>query len=74
MESCCKLCEYLFDIRTNLRDQFNEEHRAEPVILAKDAKTGKVSLSIRFHEDPPTYAVGVKNISYCPKCGRRLFG
>lgn len=72
MDSCCKLCGYLFDIKRNLRDQFDEEHPAEPVILAKDEDSGKVSLSIRFSQDPPTYAIGMPDISYCPICGRKV--
>ena len=70
----CKLCDKIFDIKQNLRDQFTEEHPAEKTILAQDYKKGRTDLMIRFHKDPPTYAVGVKDISYCPKCGRRLFG
>lgn len=70
----CNMCRKIFDMKQNLRDQFTEEHPAEKVILARNYKEGRTDLMIRFHEDPPTYAVGVKNISYCPKCGRRLFG
>lgn len=70
----CNMCGKIFDMGQNLRDQFTEEYPAEKVILGKDSKKGQIDLIIRFHKDPPTYAVGVKNISYCPKCGRRLFG
>ena len=70
----CKLCDKIFDIKQNLRDQFTEEHPAENTILARNYKEGRTDLMIRFHEDPPTYAIGLSNISYCPKCGRRLLG
>lgn len=70
----CKLCDKIFDIKQNLRDQFTEEHPAEKTILARDYKKGRTDLMIRFHDDPPTYAVAIRDISYCPKCGRRLFG
>lgn len=69
----CKLCDKIFDIKQNLRDQFTEEYPAEKVILGRDYKKGQTNLVIRFHEDPPTYAVAISDISYCPKCGRRLF-
>lgn len=70
----CKLCDKIFDIKQNLRDQFTEEHPAEKAILARNYKEGRTDLMIRFHEDPPTYAIGMGDISYCPKCGRRLLG
>lgn len=70
----CKLCGKIFDIKQNLRDQFIEEHPAEKAILARNYKEGRTDLMIRFHEDPPTYAIGLSDISYCPKCGRRLLG
>lgn len=70
----CNMCRKIFDMEQNLRDQFTEEYPAENAILGIDYKKGQTDLMIRFHKDPPTYAVGVKNISYCPKCGRRLFG
>ena len=70
----CKMCDKVFDMSINLREQFTEEHPAEKTILARDYKTGRTKLMIRFHEDPPTYAVAVNGISYCPKCARRLFG
>lgn len=70
----CKLCDKIFDIKQNLRNQFTEEHPAEKTILARDYKKGRTDLMIRFHDDPPTYTVAIRDISYCPKCGRRLFG
>ena len=70
----CKLCDKIFDIKQNLRDQFTEEHPAEKAILARNYKEGRTDLMIRFHEDPPTYVIGLSDISYCPKCGRRLLG
>lgn len=70
----CKLCDKIFDIKQNLRDQFTEEHPAEEIILARNYKEGRTDLLARFHNDPPTYAVAISDISYCPKCGRGLFG
>lgn len=70
----CKLCDKIFDIKQNLRDQFTQEHPAENTILARNYKEGRTDLLIRFHNNPPSYAVAICDISYCPKCGRRLFG
>lgn len=70
----CNMCEKIFDMGQNLRDQFTEEYPAEKAILGRDGKKEQIDLIIRFHKDPPTYAVAVNGISYCPKCGRRLFG
>lgn len=70
----CELCDKIFDIKQNLRDQFTEEHPAEKTILARNYKEGRTDLLSRFHDDPPAYAVAIRDISYCPKCGRRLFG
>ena len=70
----CKLCDKIFDIKQNLRDQFTEEHPAEEIILAQNYKEGRAYLLVRFHNNLPTYAVAMSDISCCPKCGRRLFG
>ena len=70
----CNICRKIFDMGRNLRDQFTEEYPAENAILGRDYKKGQIDLMIRFHKDPPTYAVAISDISYCPKCGRGLFG
>lgn len=70
----CKLCDKIFDMKQNLRDQFTEERPAEKTILARDYKKGRTDLLVCFHNNPPTYAVAISDISYCPKCGRGLFG
>ena len=68
----CELCDHIFDMGVHLKDQFNETHPSEQTILGKNWKNGGTNLLIRVGKEPPTYAVGVENVNFCPKCGKKL--
>lgn len=68
----CPFCNHIFRMDQDLREQFNEEHPADRAILAKNWTNGQIDLLMRFHADPPTYAVGLAGVFHCPKCGREL--